>query len=135
MTNATHRDGSDEPTSELAARVQLAELLVWDLVATRGPEATLLGLIDSTLTDRPLPPGALKDERMRDLHEQLASLRRDGVDVEEALRELTGSFELASLVWQAYFDGFQAGVESASGAGEGQLVTELRPPGMLRRRF
>lgn len=102
-----------------------AEHALWVLVASRGPRPDIVDVIEHTLNGGGVP-AIVDDEPLLDFAEQLVLLVASGQG-ERARDVLEGSFEVAGLVWQAYQDGFEAGVASTMLEGHVGYGADRRP--------
>lgn len=101
----------DVAPNPIDARLALAEHQLWVLVANHGPKPEISELLDRGLSGQPPTAATLADEATADLWDQVVGLAEAG-QATRARKLLGESFRLAKLVWQAYQDGYEAGVAS-----------------------
>ncbi len=109
------------------APLALAEHALWMLVAARGPCPELVKIVESALNGQTPPGKLLDDDQLCDLWEQLYELYQAG-QAGQTKDVLSDSFELAGLVWQAYQDGFKAGVASVVATDGGLAMSSFHAP-------
>ncbi len=94
------------------------EAQIWNLVSRSGPDPEIRDALEDALNlgDAQRQP----DARLRDLHRQVSAVLAAGVDQVLAEHVLFDAFRVSGLVWEAYQDGFDAGLA------EGQALVRGR---------
>ncbi|GEM_PF-5328744 len=99
---------ADESTQLLLEGV---EQELWSVVARYGPTPRLRAAVIGALD--PAPPPYHGDPHQA-LCGRIRSLIAEGVDARLVRHVVLDSLRVAQVVWEAFEDGFRAGVESAS---------------------
>ena len=108
---------SQHPLSGHDQGLALAEERVWSAVSRRGPDPEILAVIVAAIEDDPNP--RVRDDELRALYREVRRIDYARVNDTLAHHVLTDAFRVAGVVWEAYQDGFDAGL--ARGRAESAL--------------
>ncbi|NVB41577.1 hypothetical protein G6O69_27305 [Pseudenhygromyxa sp. WMMC2535] len=92
-------------------RLERAEQAMWATVARFGPTPRLQRAMLSALDGQPLRGQGRASKTLYDLVRELID---SGIDEQVVRYVVLDSFRIAGVIWEAYQDGYRAGVESVT---------------------
>lgn len=102
--------GLDAATQEL---LEDTEQVIWEVVGRHGPTPSLHAALIAALEGVPVQT-AVTIEDAQALYGSIRRLFAAEIDAELIAYVALDGFRVASVIWEAYHDGFQAGAASSS---------------------